>query len=257
MASLHSTLKAPVILFCSLMVSAVGQTTISTETISPATAHPPATAARPFPLTAFTAIGSAFAQSSHLHELGWSEEQVSAFLDGVRGALLGKPTPYDSAAETVSTEMRRRVQEILARQKRQALEAFTQPGYLEQYVKEMRKHFRLQQTDSGLAYRIEPGRPGNRPRPGDTVVVSCNATAADGTTNLPQLSSERVSVKLDGLLPGIMEGLQMMTVDSKAIFVLIPALSFGEKPWPEGVDRGTPLVFFLTLHEVITAESTP
>ena len=63
MVSLRFNLKAHLILLCSLLVTAVGQTTISPDNLSPTTA-------RPFPLTAFTAIGSSFAQSSHLHELG-------------------------------------------------------------------------------------------------------------------------------------------------------------------------------------------
>ena len=82
------------------------------------------------------------------------------------------------------------------------------------------------------------------------MVVSYVAYAADGTTRLPQLSSDHVRVKLAGLLPGFMEGLQMMTVESKAVLVMPPALSFGENEWPRGVDRGLPLIFYITLHEV-------
>jgi len=58
-------------------------------------------------------------------------------------------------------------------------------------------------------------------------------------------------------MPGFVEGLEMMTVDSEAMFILTPTLSFGENEWPKGVDRGTPLIFLVTLHEVVAAESTP
>jgi FKBP-type peptidyl-prolyl cis-trans isomerase len=54
-----------------------------------------------------------------------------------------------------------------------------------------------------------------------------------------------------------MEGLQMMSVESQARFILPPALSFGTHEWPEGVDQGTPLLFFVTLHEVSGAEASP
>ena len=210
-----------------------------------------------YPLSAFAAVGSSLSQSGHLGELGWSDEQIAAFLDGVRAAFHGKGYPFDNTAERLQAEISRQVGEIETRERRRAVEAFAQPGRLEQYLKEMRKRYSLQQTDSGLCYNVQSGRPGLRPGPGDTVVVSCIATAADGKTRLPQLSSGRVHAKMAGLLPGFMEGLQMMTVDSQAMFILPPSLSFGEGKWPDGVDRGTPLIFFITLHEVISGDNPP
>jgi hypothetical protein len=43
----------------------------------------------------------------------------------------------------------------------------------------------------------------------------------------------------------------MMTRDSRAVFVLPPALSFGDGDWPPGVERGSPIVYQVTLHDVI------
>jgi FKBP-type peptidyl-prolyl cis-trans isomerase len=220
----------------------------------------PAPASGTLPTTAFAAIGSSFAQSSHLPELGWDETQIAAFIDGVNAALHGKSYAFDDTARAVSAEMGRRLHELEMRKKQLAVEAFAQPGRLEQYMKEMRKRHSMQQSDSGLLYSILPGPSGGggvRPRPGDTVVVSCVATAADGTTKLPQLSSDHVRVKMTDLLPGFMEGLQMMSVESQARFILPPALSFGTHEWPEGVDQGTPLLFSVTLHEVSSAEASP
>src|SRR4051812_10348243 len=61
------------------------------------------------PLSGFAAIGSSFAQSSRLNELGWTEEQITAFVEGVRAALHGKAYAFDQAARQVSGEMGRRV----------------------------------------------------------------------------------------------------------------------------------------------------
>ena len=217
----------------------------------------PTPATPPVPLAAIAAVGSAVAQSSQLTELGWDDAQIQAFVDGVRVAFQGKPYPMDEAARQASGEMTRQLQEIKKRKSRQLADSFTQPGRMAQYMKEMRKRYSMQISDTGLAYNIQAGRAGVRPRPGDTVVVSCIATAADTTTKLPQLSNDHVRVKLSDLLPGFMEGLQMMSVDGQARFILPPELSFGEGQWPEGVDRGTPLLFLVTLHEVIGAEAAP
>ena len=168
----------------------------------------------------------------------------------MRAGILGKPYPLDAEAQKMTNDIALRLQEIDARERQRA---FAQPEHLKQYLKEACKRLHLEQTDSGLCYAIRFGSKGIRPGPDDTVVVSCAATAADGATPLPQLSSERARVKLKDTLPGFIEGFQMMTVGSEAVFVLPPALSFGDGNWPPGVDRGSPLIFRITLSEVISA----
>lgn len=213
------------------------------------------TSPTPLSLPAFAALGSSFAQTNQLGDLGWTDEQKTAFLEGVNAALRGKGYAMDDAARQLSAEMARRLHELETRRKQQATEEFAKPGRLAQYMKEMRKRHGLQLSDSGLAYSIQAGRAGARPRLGDMVVVSCQATAADGTTKLPQLSNDHVRVKMDNLLPGFMEGLQMMTMESQGRFLMVPSLTFGEGDWPAGVDRGTPLLFLLTLHEIVSEET--
>ena len=36
-------------------------------------------------------------------------------------------------------------------------------------------------------------------------------------------------------------------------FIVPPVLSYGDAAWPDGVERGTPIIFTATLHEVIPA----
>jgi FKBP-type peptidyl-prolyl cis-trans isomerase len=231
------------------VIRAAGQNAAAQPAAASATPAPPAPA---FPLSAFAAIGSSFAEGNHLPELGWSDAQIEAFIDGVRASFHGKGYAFDDDARRVSAEMGRRVQEIASRDMQQEL---AQPEQLKQYLKEVCKRLNLEQTDSGLCFGIQSAGKGNRPGPDDTVLISCVATAADGSTKLPQLSYEKKRVKVSSLLPGISEGIQMMTNTSQAIFVLPPALSFGTGEWPEGVAVGTPLIFQITLHEVVSAGS--
>jgi len=208
------------------------------------------------PLAAYSALGSSLEQTGHLGELGWSEAQFNAFIEGLRSAYQGKPFPMDDAAQRLAAEVGRRIGELGARGQAQAQAAWNPADKerLARYFRDMQKRLSLQIADSGLGYNVQPGRNGVRPRPGDTIVLTVNATAADGTTRLPQLSAERIRVRMEGMLPGLMEGLQMMTVGSEAVFVLPPSLSFGDKPWPDGVGRGSPLVYWVTLHDVTAAQ---
>ena len=124
-------------------------------------------------------------------------------------------------------------------------------------MRDMERRLSLQESASGLGYNVQPGKNGVRPRPGDTIAVTVHATAADGTTKLPQLSAERISVRMEGMMPGLMEGLQMMTEGAEAVFVIPPSLSFGDRAWPDGVERGSPLVYWVTLHGVTAAGTQP
>jgi FKBP-type peptidyl-prolyl cis-trans isomerase len=217
----------------------------------PVPAPPPASAANAaHPLTSYTALGSAFVQKDRLAELGWNEAQINAFFEGMRAAFAGRPFPFDEKAEALKADILRRVQEIESRARR---EFFADPTRLETYMRDIAKLLRLQRSDSGLAYSVQSRGGGSRPAPEDTVVVSYKVTAADTTTELPQLTVNQKRLKVAELLPGLVEGVQMMTVGSSAIMVLPPGLSFGAGEWPAGVDRGTPLVFAVALHQVVAA----
>lgn len=207
-----------------------------------------------FPLAAYSALGSSLEMTGHLSELGWNETQLDAFVEGLRAAYHGKPLPMDDAAQRLAADVGKRISELAAQAQRQAPWNPDDKERLGRYFRAMEKRLSLQISGSGLGYNVQPGKNGIRPRPGDTIVITVHATASDGSTKLPQLSAERIQVKMEGMLPGLMEGLQMMTVGSEAVFVLPPALSFGDKPWPDNVERGSPLVYWVTLHDVTAAQ---
>lgn len=206
------------------------------------------------PLAAYTAAGASFAKSSHLGELGWNESEFNAFLDGVRLAYRGQPVPAAQGTEQLFTAMTRRVAEIEARDRQRM---FSDPKWLEAYMKDACKKFSLTRSDSGLAYAVVSKGKGVRPGPDDTVIVSANVTAADGATELPALKLDKQRVKVADLVPGLREGVQMMTLDSRGMFVVPPDLSYGNEAWPHGVERGSPLLFVLVLHEVIPGDPAP
>jgi FKBP-type peptidyl-prolyl cis-trans isomerase len=217
-----------------------------------------ATALPAFPLAAYSALGSSLVQSGHFGELGWNDAEFNALLDGMRAAFQGRGFPMDKVSQRLATETSRRITELAAQRREQADGTIDPKERLARYFKHMRKSLELQISNSGLGYNVEPAtQNGVRARPGDTIVITCKATAADGVTKLPQLSTERIRVKMEGMMPGLMEGLQMLTVGSQAVFVIPPSLSFGEGTWPDGVQRGAPLVYTVTLHDVIAARASP
>jgi FKBP-type peptidyl-prolyl cis-trans isomerase len=206
-----------------------------------------------FPLTAYSAFGSSVGLGGHFGEVGWTQDQFDAFAEGMRSAFKGKPYQVDDTARQLATDMGRKINAIESGTAPPPAVASFDPTKLVAYMQEATRKYHLQLSDSGLGYNVSAGRNGIRPRLGDTVIISCSATAFDGATKLPQLSSSRIRSKLEQMFPGFREGLQMMTVDSHALFVLPPALSFGHGQWPEGVSPGSPIIFEVTLLDVVPA----
>jgi FKBP-type peptidyl-prolyl cis-trans isomerase len=115
----------------------------------------------------------------------------------------------------------------------------------------------MQQSDSGLLYRIIGAGAGVRPRVDDTVVVTLLAKAPDGQTDLPQLSRENARMKVSEMLPGLAEGVQRLALGGTEMLVLPPSLSFGNGEWPQGLQPGMPLLFQIELKEVAAHGTEP
>jgi FKBP-type peptidyl-prolyl cis-trans isomerase FkpA len=203
-----------------------------------------------YPASAFTALGTSFAVGNRLPELGWNDAQIEAFLEGIRGALKGRPYPFDDAAEKVSAAMGAKVSQLPNDGKPRPLVA---PAQMAAYMKQASRRLGLEEADSGLCYAVQETGKGNRPGPDDTVVVGVAAYAADGQTVIKELSAAKFKVKVADLVPGLREGIQMLAVGSRGLFLVPPALSFGNAGWPEGVPQGDPIIFKLSLLEVQNA----
>jgi FKBP-type peptidyl-prolyl cis-trans isomerase len=208
-----------------------------------------------FPLAAYSAFGSAVGLGGHFGDIGWNQQQFDAFVGGMRDAFRGKPADVGDLGRQLADEMGRRIAAIESAG--EPAQAPFDPDKLVGYMRDAVKRYHLQLSESGLGYNVSVGTNGIRPRLVDSVVISCSATASDGTTKLPQLSSDRIRSKLAQMFPGFREGLQMMTVGSHALFVLPPALTFGHGQWPEGVQEGSPLIFEVTLIDVVSAPPVP
>ncbi|HEV8702310.1 MAG TPA: FKBP-type peptidyl-prolyl cis-trans isomerase [Candidatus Polarisedimenticolia bacterium] len=211
----------------------------------------PAPATATAPREAYLSLGSSFARDSRLAELGWNDAQFEAFIEGLRAAFRGRPYASSNATEQLQAAIGQRVQELAQREMRNY---FAHPKRLQEYMKSRAKELQLEMADSGMAYGLMPGRGTTRPAPEDTVVLSFQAVAADGQTELPALAVNRKRVRVSELIPGLAEGVQLMTAGGTGLFILPPELSFNDGTWPQGVEAGTPIIFTVALHEVIVAQ---
>ena len=215
-------------------------------------ANPPAAGApREFPLGAYTDMGFVFGDNGKFSRLGWTPEQFEAFIAGLRESYQEKSHVFDPTSQALNEAISRRLQQI-AKEEAQAFNRYLKdPARLEEYMKEVCRKMHLDRSDSGLAYGIQNLSSTARPEPGDTVVVTWSVRAADVKSDIPLLNVTKATFKVARLLPGLAEGVQMMTAGSAAMLILPPDLSYGAGEWPPGVEKGTPLVYMVKLEQVI------
>lgn len=212
---------------------------------TPVAASPaPAPALAPAkPKGPYAALGSYMAENNRLADLGWSEAQFAEFLAGMRASYEGRGLPLDEDAKKLRDEISAKVQAMLAAE---------QPDPVEDYFKMLRDQEGAVRTASGLHYRVTEEGAGPKATATDVVVMSFSARQPDGK-ELPELSRARVRVAVADLLPGIAEGVQLLSVGGKALVFVPAALSFRAANWPKDVPPGMPLAFFVELHEIESA----
>ncbi len=198
---------------------------------------------RPRELAPYAGLGSFMAENNRIPDLNWTEAQFAAFLEGFRASYEGRGLPLDDDAKRLRDQISQKVQAMLTAE---------QPNPMEEYFKTLREKEGVLKTPSGLHYRITETGSGPTPQPGDAVVISFAGRLPDGRT-LPPLTKARVKMVVRDLLPGLAEGVQLLRVGGKALVYLPPELAFTEQNWPAQLPKGTPLVFFLELHEITPA----
>lgn len=193
------------------------------------------------PAGPYAALGSYMAENNRLADLGWNEAQFAEFLEGMRASYEGRGLPLDDDAKKLRDEISKKVQAMLA---------VEQPDPVEEYFKLLREKEGALKTESGLHYRVTEESSGPRAKSGEVVVLSFSVRQPDGKER-PELSRARVRVPVEDLLPGLAEGVQLLSVGGKALMFLPAHLSFSEADWPQQVPRGMPLAFFVELHEIV------
>jgi len=205
--------------------------------VSPAA---PTIAPVPPELTPYAALGTYLAENNHIPALRWSEPQFDAFERGVRASYEGHGYPVNDEAVKLRDEISAKVQAMIE-------PARTDP--IEEYFKTIREKEGVQRTSTGLHYRITQEGFGKKPGPDSIVVASYGARLPDGTA-IPSLTRARARTAVRDLLPGLGEGIQLITPGGKILVYLPPALSFRDGPWPAEIPKGAPIIFFVELHEV-------
>jgi len=169
---------------------------------------------------------------------------------GVADALAGTEPAMTEA------EMREALQEVqqqvtAARQAKAEADAAEQRAAGQAFLDENKGKEGVQVTESGLQYKILESGTGRQPGPTDQVKVHYRGTRIDGTEF--DSSYERgkpAEFRLDRVIKGWTEGLQLMKEGGKAQFFIPSELAYGER----GRLGNQTLIFDVELIEVGQSE---
>ena len=116
----------------------------------------------------------------------------------------------------------------------------------------------VQQTASGLQYKIiEPGND-VKPAAEDTVTVRYRGTLLDGTVfDETPADSDPIEFTLNRVIPGWQEGLQLIGEGGKAQLFIPAELAYGERGAGDSIQPNATLIFDVELISVARAVAEP
>jgi FKBP-type peptidyl-prolyl cis-trans isomerase len=101
---------------------------------------------------------------------------------------------------------------------------------------------------SGLQYKVLKEGDGRKPTEADSVVVHYRGTFTNGTEFDSSYRADKPTIlKVNGVMPGLQEALQLMPVGSKWLLFIPSALAYGEKGKPPLIGPNATLVFEVEL----------
>jgi len=173
---------------------------------------------------------------------------IEALSDGIRDA-------YTGGQRRLSAEESKAVRAAFAKRQQQkrldeaAQKAKDNKAAALAFLEKNGKKQGVTTTASGLQYEVLARGKGTRhPTAKDTVRVHYRGTLLDGTEfDSSYKRGEPVSFRLDQVIPGWTEGVQLMTVGDKYRFYLPPELAYGDQGAAPVIPPGSLLIFEVEL----------
>lgn len=230
----------------SLLIAQSGQSKPKPAGTKPAAAKPAASGAHPASMkTLLDSFSYALGVNigSSLRSQGMTTVNSALFSRAFNDALTGKPCLVDdNGAIGILTSYSEKVQEQKSKGVIDEGKAFLAKNKLRPEVKT---------TPSGLQYEILRDGTGAKPSVADTFVAHYRGTLIDGKefdASYPR--NEPLTMPVNQVIPGWVEGLQMMPIGSKYKFYIPYDLGYGLRGSPPVIPGGATLIFEVELLDV-------
>jgi FKBP-type peptidyl-prolyl cis-trans isomerase FklB len=175
---------------------------------------------------------------------------LDVYNSGIRDALSGKE-PQMSEEEIRSTIVALQQRLQAARQKELKEEAEKNIEEGKKFLAENQKKEGIKTLPGGLQYKVLTEGSGKTPQATDTVTVNYKGTLIDGTEfDSSYKRGQPVSFKVNGVIKGWTEALQLMKEGSKWQLFIPHDLAYGERGAGRTIPPGSTLIFEVELISV-------
>jgi len=178
------------------------------------------------------------------------EVDIDTVVSALRAAHAGAPPRLDEAQ---IAKVRSDFVEHLQRKREAGQQALAQKNLGEgsRYLADNGKQTGVVTTASGLQYRVERAGRGARPAADGTVRVNYVGRLLDGSEFESTYATDHpAEFPLNQIMPGLREGLMLMSPGAKHRFWVPAKLAYGEAGLPGQIEPNATLVFDLELLEV-------
>ena len=209
----------------------------------------------------FETFGWIVANQCGIKNLGTTSEESASFVKGIQDALSEKP--LSEKLGNVTNSMQKYFQERamgFEKKHQEELKVIAEKNRKagDEYMKDLlKKDPSIKTTSSGLGYKIiDEGDNKNKPTNEDSVKIFYKGTLVDGKV-FDESKTEPIMFPLNGVVPGIKEGLQLIGQGGKIKLFIPASLAYGDFDIP-GIPAGSLLIFEVELKEVVkTNEAKP
>jgi FKBP-type peptidyl-prolyl cis-trans isomerase len=179
---------------------------------------------------------------------------LDMLVDGIRDGIKGSDPKLDRNRQRAimiafQKEMLNRRKEIMEeRQKLREKMAEVNKEKGRAFLKENAKRKGIKTTESGLQFLVIKEGSGPSPKPTDTIKVNYKGTLLDGTEfDSTYIKGEPAVFKVQSVIPGWIEGIQLMKVGGKYKFFIPPDLAYAYRGAEPDIGPNETLIFEVEL----------
>ncbi len=186
----------------------------------------------------------------------WQQQQLGIDIEIVAQSLLDLAHGVNNWNQKVTQSLLHRFQQQFDERQRKkqedmmaSLDENKKAG--EKFLKENARNKSVYTTPSGLQYKIVTQGKGPKPKPENVVKVHYTGTLIDGKKFDSSVDrGEPIEFPVGQVIPGWIEGLQLMPVGSKYIFYIPSNLAYGDRPTGD-IPPGSTLIFEVELLDIV------
>lgn len=175
--------------------------------------------------------------------------RMNSFVQGMEQALVGAKSVIDSTkSDSIRQSFATKVQEKVMKDELALAEKNKKAS--DDFLAQNKKAKGVEVTKSGLQYKVLEKGKGPKPTATDSVMVTYKGMFLDNTVFDSTSGSLPVPLNLQKTIPGLAEGVQLMSEGAKYRFFVPPELGYGPQGAPPVIPPNSLLIFDVKLNNV-------